>query len=65
MFDTLLIVYVNLALYTERNLMPNVLRFVRRSTILESKPGLLEKVVKKPHHNGKVYYISHYSPMSV
>ena len=30
----------------------NVLRFVRRSTILESKPELLEKVVKKSHHNG-------------
>ena len=28
-------------------------RFVRRSTILEKKPDLLEKVVKKFHHNGK------------
>ena len=33
--------------------MLNVLRFVRRSTILESKPELLEKVVKKFHHNDK------------
>ena len=39
----------------------NVLRFVRRSTILESKPELLEKVVKKSHHNGKVCYVNHYS----
>ena len=33
----------------------NVLRFVRRSTILESKPELLEKVAFK------VYYVNHYS----
>ena len=39
----------------------NVLRFVRRSTILKSKPELLEKVVKKSHHSGKVYYVNHYS----
>ena len=39
----------------------NVLRFVRRSTILESKPELLGKVVTKSHHNGKVYYVNHYS----
>ena len=38
------------------------LRFVIRSTILESKPELLETVVKKSHHiNGKVYYVNHYS----
>ena len=36
----------------------NELHFVRRSTILESKPELLEKVVKKSHYNGKVYYMS-------
>ena len=39
----------------------NVLRFVRRSTILDSKPELLEKVVKNSQHNGKVYYVNHYS----
>ena len=39
----------------------NVFRFGRRSTILGSKPELLEKVVKKSHHNSKVYYINHYS----
>ena len=38
-----------------------VLRFVRRSTILEIKPELLKKVMKKSHHNGKVYYVNHYS----
>ena len=39
----------------------NTLRFVRRSTILESKPELLEKVMLKSHHNGKIYYVNHYS----
>ena len=34
---------------------------MRRSTILENKPELLEKVVKKSHDKGKVYYINHYS----
>ena len=43
-------------------LWPNVLRFVR-STILESKQELLEKVVKKSHHNSKVYYVNH-DPLS-
>ena len=38
-----------------------VLRFVRRTTILESKPELLEKVVRKSHHNGEVYYVNLYS----
>ena len=38
----------------------NVLRFVR-STILENKPELLENVVKKSHHNGKVYYVNYFS----
>ena len=38
----------------------NILSFVRRSTILESKPELLEKVVKKSHHNGEAYYVNHY-----
>ena len=37
----------------------NVLRFVRRSTILESKAELLEKVVKRSHHKGKVYYVNY------
>ena len=32
---------------------------MRRSTILESKAEILEKVVKKSHHN-KVYYVDHY-----
>ena len=39
----------------------NVSRFVRRSTILESKPELLEEDVEKSHHNGKLYYVNHYS----
>ena len=34
---------------------------MRRSTILESKPELLEKVMKKSHRNDKVYYVNHYS----
>ena len=47
--------------YTKEIWWLNVLRFVRRSTILESKPELLEKGVKKFHHNGKVYFVNHYS----
>ena len=34
---------------------------MRRSTILERKPELLEKVVKMSYHNGKIYYVNHYS----
>ena len=38
----------------------NLLCIVRRSTVLERKPGLLENVVKKSHHNGEVYYVNQY-----
>ena len=39
----------------------DVLQSVGSNIILESKPELLEKVVKTSHHDGKVYYVNHYS----
>ena len=39
----------------------NVLRFMRRSTIFESKLELLKKVMNKSYSDCKVYYVNHYS----
>ena len=41
--------------------MAKCITFREKKYHLESKPELLEEVVKKSHHNGKVYYVNHYS----